>query len=74
MTHCLGLGHETMVCAVCLSIFFLRRLISEGHSLHVSNPKHLSYCVSLSFVNIIIDDPLANVALYLAKHNVRIAA
>ena len=21
MTHCLGLGHETMVCAVCLSIF-----------------------------------------------------
>ena len=23
MTHCLGLGHETMVSAVCLSIFFL---------------------------------------------------
>ena len=23
ITHCLGLGHETMVCAVCLSIFFL---------------------------------------------------
>ena len=22
-THCLGLGHETMVCAVCLSIFLL---------------------------------------------------
>ena len=22
ITHCLGLGHETMVCAVCLSIFF----------------------------------------------------
>ena len=24
ITHCLGLGHETMVCAVCLSIFFLK--------------------------------------------------
>ena len=23
ITHCLGLGHETMVCAVCLSIFLL---------------------------------------------------
>ena len=23
ITHCLGLGHETMVSAVCLSIFFL---------------------------------------------------
>ena len=22
ITHCLGLGHETLVCAVCLSIFF----------------------------------------------------
>ena len=22
ITHCLGLGHETMVCAVCLSVFF----------------------------------------------------
>ena len=25
-THCLGLGHETMVCAVCLSIFFWANL------------------------------------------------
>ena len=24
ITHCLGLGHETMVCAVCLSIFLWR--------------------------------------------------
>ena len=24
ITHCLGLGHETMVCAVCLSIFLCR--------------------------------------------------
>ena len=23
ITHCLGLGHETMVCAVCISIFLL---------------------------------------------------
>ena len=26
ITHCLGLGHETMVCAVCLSIFLWRQL------------------------------------------------
>ena len=26
ITHCLGLGHETMVCAVCLSIFLWKRL------------------------------------------------
>ena len=26
ITHCLGLGNETMVCAVCLSIFLLFRL------------------------------------------------
>ena len=24
ITHCLGLGHETMVCAVCLSMFLLQ--------------------------------------------------
>ena len=28
ITHCLGLGHKTMVCAVCLSVF----LYSEGWS------------------------------------------
>ena len=27
ITHCLGLGHETMVCAVCLSIFLLLFLL-----------------------------------------------
>ena len=26
ITHCFGLGHETMVCAVCLSIFLLNRM------------------------------------------------
>ena len=26
ITHCLGLGHETMVCAVCLSIFLWHRM------------------------------------------------
>ena len=24
ITHCLGLGHETMICAVCLSVFLLK--------------------------------------------------
>ena len=28
ITHCFGLGHETMVCAVCLSIFLLVQLFS----------------------------------------------
>ena len=34
ITHCLGLGHETMVCAVCLSIFLwlfcVRHIIKLG--------------------------------------------
>ena len=32
ITHCLGLGHETMVCAVCLSIFLVNfhYLVSSG--------------------------------------------
>ena len=36
ITHCLGLGHETMVSAVCLSIFLLQtstRHHTESHSL-----------------------------------------
>ena len=27
ITHCLGLGHETMVCAVCLSIFLRKKTL-----------------------------------------------
>ena len=26
INHCLGLGHETMVCAVCLTMFLLKKL------------------------------------------------
>ena len=40
VTHCLGLGHETMVCAVCLSIFSLKNYVImsiRGHHL-------LRYC------------------------------
>ena len=29
-THCLGLGHETMVCAVCLSIFLWETMVLFG--------------------------------------------
>ena len=41
ITHCLGLGHETMVCAVCLSIFLSRQwLLLSVHcnskSLHMN--------------------------------------
>ena len=31
ITHCLGLGHETMVSAVCLSTFFLIDLVWNGN-------------------------------------------
>ena len=31
ITHCLGLGYETMVCAVCLSIFFCN-MVSLCHN------------------------------------------
>ena len=43
--HCLGLGHETMVCAVCLSIFLWKRfpnyrpfvrIIHRSQSLHIT--------------------------------------
>ena len=36
ITHCLGLGNETMVCSVCLSIFFLiliQLILSWNHML-----------------------------------------
>ena len=33
--HCLGLGHETLVCAVCLSIFFELFFIFSSLSFHV---------------------------------------
>ena len=33
ITHCLGLGHETMVCAVCLYIFLLTQLLILYHVL-----------------------------------------
>ena len=32
ITHCLGLGHETMVCAVCRSIFLWSVSISQYHN------------------------------------------
>ena len=30
INHCLGLGHETMVCAVCLTMFLLDKLLYYG--------------------------------------------
>ena len=30
INHCLGLGHETMVCAVCLTMFLLRQDNANG--------------------------------------------
>ena len=43
ITHCLGLGHETMVCAVCLSIFLHN--ITRFSGLHISHlPMRFDYC------------------------------
>ena len=39
-THCLGLGHETMVCAVCLFVFFN---ISGLSFVRVSISAHMSF-------------------------------
>ena len=42
--HCLGLGHETMVCAVWFSVFLLRYM----HILmHKDNYKHWKICIPL---------------------------
>ena len=35
ITHCLGLGHETMVCAVCLSVFLKRCFFYCGSTEHM---------------------------------------
>ena len=32
ITHCLGLGHETMVCAVCLSVFLWTNFSAPQHT------------------------------------------
>ena len=42
ITHCLGLGHETMVCAVCFSIF-----LSKGW-LHQITPKGIIKCTCIA--------------------------
>ena len=41
ITHCLGLGHETMVSAVCLSIFFFQSVnqILSVSSRYLNSPK-----------------------------------
>ena len=49
ITHCLGLGHETMVCAVCLFVFLWARVcINETNvlsmcSVHIDR-QHMYYC------------------------------
>ena len=39
ITHCLGLGHETMVCAVCLSIFLAFRDYKKQTAKEMTNAK-----------------------------------
>ena len=46
ITRCLGLGHETMVCAVCLSIFLQDELLNfNGHCYESCGPKIWNRCV-----------------------------
>ena len=40
ITHCLGLGHETMVCAVCLSIFLWIDNYTSFHVYVISSSRH----------------------------------
>ena len=42
ITHCLGLGHETMLCAVCLSIFLCQLHLNNSFFLHANH--HSSSC------------------------------
>ena len=43
-THCLGLGHETMVCHVCLSIFLSRNTHCSGSRFRFPNIKARLSC------------------------------
>ena len=57
ITHCLGLGHETMVCAVCLSIFLCHSIDVYTYTVlcHHNTVNFLSisdkYCAQLSAVH-----------------------
>ena len=46
ITHCLGLGHETMVCVVCLSIFLLKL----GHRWAISSHRKQWMLLPISLV------------------------
>ena len=45
--HCLGLGHETMLCAVCLSIF-----LSNANTWKKSAYKRLKFCIMLNYMTL----------------------
>ena len=40
ITHCLGLGHETMVCAVCLAIFLFLSGSARGSASQTASGRH----------------------------------
>ena len=63
ITRCLGLGHETMVCAVCLSIFFWKAFAVFRLSIWYICHFYLSICYLLnrishsSFFDMLQDSP-----------------
>ena len=71
ITHCLGLGHETMVCALCLSIFLLvladsgAVISTNGHRMkHVWYGTHIKYgCIMLNGIKNIVKSGLSSSVL-----------
>ena len=48
ITNCLGLGHETMVCAVCLSIFLWQIFLGSCNALLTDSTKPLTQTILIN--------------------------
>ena len=70
ITHCLGLGHETMVCAVCISVFLtnmdfdqVSRKFYSKSKFHLVDQKNRNVKPKMSkifFLNLLLPFPEAN--------------
>ena len=52
ITHCLGLGNETMVCAVCLSIFLMQPISHTLQEIQLCGPPPLAYINPNAFLGL----------------------
>ena len=70
ITHCLGLGYETRVCAVCLSIFLLKNIIKIDQ--YQTPTEHKTVCIITemycTYVGEIGNSVWTGVANYLCAH------